>query len=366
MRIAQVAPLYESVPPKLYGGTERVVSWLTEELVSLGHDVTLFASGDSMTTANLIPVCKESLRLSPESIDHMAHHFVLMEKVLSYKEDFDLIHFHVDYIHYPLSRRERYTHVTTLHGRLDIPDLVPLYEIYRDMPVISISDSQREPLPHLNWQGTVHHGLPIDNYTFHRNSGKYMAFLGRTSPEKGLDRAIAIAKAAGIPLKIAAKVDKADQEYFETVINPMLDSKEIEFVGEIGYPDKNEFLGNAKALLFPIAWPEPFGIVMIEAMACGTPVIAYPFGSVPEVVVDGLTGYTVSDQVAAVEALRNIEKLDRKKIRKHFEQHFTADRMALDYLKIYERMASRKKLPLAASSGVLNWMKLRSPSSSTT
>jgi glycosyltransferase involved in cell wall biosynthesis len=366
MRIAQVAPLYESVPPKFYGGTERVVSWLTEELVSLGHDVTLFASGDSMTTAKLVPVCKESLRLSPESLDHLAQHFVLMEKVLRQKDEFDLIHFHVDYIHYPLSRRERYVHVTTLHGRLDIPDLLPLYDIYGDVPVISISDAQRHPLPHLNWQGTVHHGLPLDNYKFYRSSGKYLAFLGRTSPEKGLDRAIEIAKATGIPLKIAAKVDKNDQEYFETVIEPMLDSKGIEFAGEIGYPEKNEFLGNAAALLFPISWPEPFGIVMIEAMACGTPVIAYPFGSVPEVVADGLSGFIVSDQAAAVEAVRNIHKLDRKKIRKHFEQHFTADRMALDYLKIYERMLSRKKVPLTASSGVLNWMKLPSPSSSTT
>ncbi|HZQ19523.1 MAG TPA: glycosyltransferase family 4 protein [Terriglobales bacterium] len=366
MRIAQVAPLYESVPPKLYGGTERVVSWLTEELVSLGHDVTLFASGDSMTTAKLVPVCRESLRLSPESIDHMAHHFVLMEKVLSYKDDFDLIHFHVDYIHYPLSRRERYTHVTTLHGRLDIPDLVPLYEVYNDVPVISISTSQREPLPRLNWQGTVHHGLPFDNYKFHGNRGKYLAFLGRTSPEKGLDRAIEIARAAGVPLKIAAKVDKADQEYFETVIQPLLKDDGIEFVGEIGYPEKDEFLGNAAALLFPIAWPEPFGIVMIESMACGTPVIAYPFGSVPEVVADGLTGFLVCDVAAAVEAIGHLDRLDRRKIRKYFEQHFTSQRMALDYVKIYERMVSRKKVPVTASSGVLNWMKLPSPSSSTT
>jgi glycosyltransferase involved in cell wall biosynthesis len=366
MRIAQVAPLYESVPPKLYGGTERVVSWLTEELVRLGHDVTLFASGDSMTTAKLIPSCQESLRLSPESVDHLAHHIVQLEQVLRRKDEFDLIHFHVDYLHYPLSRRERYTHVTTLHGRLDIPDLVPLYDVYSEMPVISISDSQREPLPRLNWQGTVHHGLPVDSYKFHRKTGKYLAFLGRTSPEKGLDRAIAIARDAGIPLKIGAKVDKADQEYFETVIQPLLGAADIEFVGEIGYPEKNEFLGDACALLFPIAWPEPFGIVMIEAMACGTPVIAYPFGSVPEVVEDGVSGYLASDQAAAVEAAKQIEKIDRKKVRKHFEKNFTADRMALDYLKIYERMVSRKKTPLTASSGVLNWMKLPSPSSSTT
>jgi glycosyltransferase involved in cell wall biosynthesis len=366
MRIAQVAPLYESVPPKLYGGTERVVSWLSEELVRLGHDVTVFASGDSLTRARLIPSCKESLRLSPESIDHLAHHFVQMEQVLRHKDEFDIIHFHVDYLHYPISRRERYIHVSTLHGRLDIPDLVPLYNVYNDVPVISISDAQRDPLPHLNWQGTVHHGMPIDSYKFYRKGGDYLAFLGRTSPEKGLDRAIEIAKAAGMPLKIAAKVDKNDQEYFETVIQPLLGSADVEFIGEIGYPEKNEFLGNAAAFLFPIAWPEPFGIVMIEAMACGTPVIAYPFGSVPEVVKDGVSGYLVSDISAAVEAVKKIGQIDRKKVRKHFENNFTADRMALDYLKIYERMVSRKKSPLTASSGVLNWLKLPSPSSSTT
>jgi len=365
MRIAQVAPLYESVPPKLYGGTERVVSWLSEELVRLGHEVTLFASGDSMTTARLVATCPESLRLSPESIYHLAHHFVQMEQVLRHKDEFDLIHFHVDYLHYPLSRRERYIHVTTLHGRLDIPDLVPLYNVYREMPVVSISDSQRDPLPHLNWQGTVHHGLPIDSYKFYRKPGEYLAFLGRTSPEKGLDRAIEIAGGAGMPLKIAAKIDKADQEYFETVIQPLLGRADVEFIGEIGYPEKNEFLGKAAALLFPIAWPEPFGIVMIEAMACGTPVIAYPFGSVPEVVADGVSGYLVADQAGAVQAAKQINRIDRKQVRKHFEQNFTADRMALDYLKIYERMVSRKKAPLTASSGVLNWMKLPSPSSTT-
>ena len=365
MRIAQVAPLYESVPPKMYGGTERVVSWLCEELVRLGHDVTLFASGDSMTTARLIPACPESLRLSPESIDHLAHHFVQMEQVLRHKDEFDLIHFHVDYLHYPLSRRERYSHVTTLHGRLDIPDLVPLYNVYSEMPVVSISDSQRDPLPQLNWQGTVHHGLPIGSYKFYRKPGEYLAFLGRTSPEKGLDRAIEIARGAGMPLKIAAKIDKADQEYFETVIQPLLGGADVEFIGEIGYPEKNEFLGRAAALLFPIAWPEPFGIVMIEAMACGTPVIAYPFGSVPEVVENGVSGYLVADQAGAVEAAKQIDEIDRRQVRKHFEQNFTADRMALNYLKIYERMVSRKKAPLTASSGVLNWMKLPSPSSTT-
>jgi glycosyltransferase involved in cell wall biosynthesis len=367
MRIAQVAPLYESVPPKKYGGTERVVSWLTEELVRMGQDVTLFASGDSMTTAKLVPVCKESLRLSPESVDHVAHHVVLLEHILSQKDEFDLIHFHIDYLHYPFSRRERYVHVTTLHGRLDIPDLVPLYEIYNDMPVISISDAQRDPLPHLSWQGTVHHGLPRDSFAFHRKRSPegHLAFLGRTCPEKGLDRAIEIAKAAGMPLKIAAKVDKADQDYFDTCIRPLLDHPNIEYLGEIGFPEKNDFLGNAAAVLFPASWPEPFGLVMIEAMACGTPVIAYPMGSVPEVIADGISGYVVSDLDGAVEAVRKIDNLDRRKIRKYFEQYFTADRMAKDYMKIYERLVSRKKAPLAASSGVLNWMKLTSPTNTT-
>ncbi len=367
MRIAQVAPLFESVPPKLYGGTERVVSWLTEELVSLGHDVTLFASGDSMTTAKLVPGCPEALRLSSACVDQLAHHLVLMERVLSMKDEFDVIHFHTDYMHYPLSSRERYVHVTTLHGRLDIPDLVPLYEVFKDIPVISISNGQREPLPWLNWQGTVYHGMPIESYTFHRTAGNYLAFLGRTSPEKGLVAAIQIAKAAGMPLRVAAKVDKTDQEYFDTVVRPAMDSESIEFVGEIGYPEKNDFLGKAAALIFPISWPEPFGIVMIEAMACGTPVIAYPFGSVPEIVADGVSGFVVSDEAAAVDAINNIEKLDRRKVRKHFEQNFSAERMALDYLKIYERILSRKKGSLSAtSSGVLNWMKLPSPSNSTT
>jgi glycosyltransferase involved in cell wall biosynthesis len=239
MRIAQVAPLFESVPPKTYGGTERVVSWLTEELTRLGHEVTLFASADSMTTAELVPCCPESLRLSSGCVDQLAHHLVMLEKVLARKNDFDLIHFHIDYLHYPISTREKYVHVSTLHGRLDIPDLVPLYHSYPAVPVISISDAQREPLPHLNWQGTVHHGFPPEMYKWSNKPGKYLAFLGRTSPEKGLDRAIEIAQRAGMPLKIAAKIDKADQEYFDTCIRPLLSSPDIEFIGEVGYPEKN-------------------------------------------------------------------------------------------------------------------------------
>lgn len=365
MRIAQVAPLYESVPPKKYGGTERVVSWLTEELVRLGHDVTLFASADSMTTAELVPCCPESLRLATGSVDPLAHHFVMMEKVLRRKNDFDLIHFHVDYLHFPVSARERYAHVTTLHGRLDIPDLVPLYETYPSMPVVSISDAQREPLPGLDWQGTVHHGFSPETYKPSFKKGDYLAFLGRTSPEKGLDRAIEIARTAGLPLKIAAKIDKADQEYFDTCIEPLLNGSDVEFIGEIGYPQKNEFLANAAALLFPIAWPEPFGIVMIEAMACGTPIIAYPFGSVPEVIEHGVSGLLVTDVEGAVDALGKLDQLDRKKVRKAFERRFTSRRMAQDYLKIYHRLISHKKAPLAVTDGVLNWMKLTSPSSTT-
>jgi glycosyltransferase involved in cell wall biosynthesis len=370
MRIAQVAPLYESVPPKGYGGTERVVSWLTEELVRLGHEVTLFASADSMTTARLVPCCAQSLRLSSNCIDQLAHHVVLLEKVLREKDEFDLIHFHTDYFHFPVSSRERYAHVTTLHGRLDIPDLAPLYGIFSEMPVISISDAQRDPLPDLNWQGTVHHGFPPESYSAYSQPGKYLAFLGRTSPEKGLDQAIEIAQRAGMPLKIAAKIDKVDQEYFDAYICPLLNSPGVEFLGEIGYPEKNKFLGEAAALLFPISWPEPFGIVMIEAMACGTPVIAYPFGSIPEVVKEGVSGHIVPDLQGAVDAMGRVVALDRKKVRKYFEQRFTASRMTQDYLRIYERLISQgvvteKKSPLTVHDGVLNWMKLTSPSSTT-
>ena len=365
MRIAQVAPLYESVPPKTYGGTERVVSWLSEELVQLGHEVTLFASGDSMTTARLVACCPESLRLSTDCVDQMAHHVVQLERVLQEKDEFDLIHFHTDYLHFSISSREKYVHVTTLHGRLDTPDLVPLFEVYSHMPVISISNAQRDPLPQLSWQGTAYHGFPPETCKPYTQPGKYLAFLGRTSPEKGLDKAIEIAKRLGMPLKIAAKIDKTDQEYFDTCIKPLLDCPDIEFLGEIGYAEKNKFLGEAAALLFPICWPEPFGIVMIEAMACGTPVVAYPFGSVPEVMQDGVSGYVVPDLDSAVEALKNVDQLDRKKIRKYFEQRFTAARMTQDYLRIYERMLTRRMAPLTVANGALNWMKLASPSSTT-
>ncbi len=365
MRIAQVAPLYESVPPKLYGGTERVVSWLTEELVRLGHDVTLFASGDSVTSAKLIPACGEALRLDQSCIDQLAHHIVMLEQVFRNPSAFDIIHFHIDYMHFPVSRRERSLSVTTLHGRLDIPDLLPLYRTYPEMPVVSISDEQRKPLPWLNWQGTVLHGLPRDRYKFHGGSGKYLAFLGRTSPEKGLDRAIEIAKRAKLQLKVAAKIDHADIDHFEAKIKPLLDHELIEFIGEIGPDQKNEFLGNAMALLFPIQWPEPFGLVMIEAMACGTPTIAYPSGSVGEVMKDGVTGFVVADEDAAVAAVKRIPEIDRRKCRDYFERCFTSARMTQDYLRIYERMIQARTAAITIPEGDPSWKRLTSPISTT-
>jgi len=338
VRIAQVAPLFESVPPKLYGGTERVVSYLTEELVRLGHDVTLFASGDSVTGAHLVPICPEALRLSTTCIDQLAHHIVMLEEVLLRSDNFDVIHFHIDYLHFPLSRHENLVNVTTLHGRLDIPDLQPLYKKFGDMPVVSISDAQREPLPYVNWQGTVYHGLPQDQYSLHSQEGKYLAFLGRISPEKRVDRAIEIATLAGVPLKIAAKVDRADQEYFDAKIRPLLNNPLVEYIGEIGYPEKNEFLGNALALLFPINWPEPFGLVMIEAMACGTPVIAYPHGSVPEIIEEGRTGFLVNDVQAAARAVEQVAKISREECRQRFEERFSATTMAKNYLAVYKNL----------------------------
>src|SRR5512145_3132703 len=319
MKIAQVAPLYESVPPKLYGCTERVVSHLTEELVRQGHEVTLFASGDSVTSARLVAACRRSLRLDRHCVDQIAHHVVMLERVFQRADEFDVVHFHVDYLHFPVSRRRAFTHVTTLHGRLDIPDLVPLYREFREVPLISISNAQREPLPWVNWQATVYHGLPENLYRFRGDPGKYFAFLGRISPEKRVDRAIAIAKRVGIPLKIAAKVDLVDNEYFQSVVEPLLDDPRIEFIGEIGEGEKDEFLGNAYALLFPIDWPEPFGLVMIEAMACGTPVIAYPRGSVPEVLEDGVTGWIVEGLEEAVPAVGRVPALSRARGRQVFE-----------------------------------------------
>ena len=343
MRIAQVAPLYESVPPKYYGGTERVVSYLAEELIRQGHEVTLFASGDSVTRARLVAACQRSLRLDEHCIDQMAYQILMLERVFQRAAEFDIVHFHVDYLHFPLSRRQPITHVTTLHGRLDIPDLVPLYREFRDMPVISISNEQREPLPWVNWQATVYHGVPTSLYQFRSEPGSYLAFLGRISPEKRVDRAIKIAKQAQIPLKIAAKVDPVDKDYFENAVKPLLRHPLVEFVGEIGDGEKDEFLGNAYALLLPIDWPEPFGLVMIEAMACGTPVIARRRGAVPEVMEEGHTGFIVRNLEEAVEAVRRVPELNRKRCREFFEKRFTATRMAHDYLRVYERLIRRRK-----------------------
>jgi glycosyltransferase involved in cell wall biosynthesis len=338
MRVAQVSPLFESVPPQSYGGTERVVSYLTEELVRQGHAVTLFASGDSVTQAELVPVTARSLRLSRSCIDQLAHQILMLEEVARRADEFDLIHYHIDYMHYPLSRRLESVHVTTLHGRLDIPDLVPLYQEFPEVPVVSISDAQREPLSWINWVGTVHHGLPHDLYSFYPDDGEYLAFVGRISPEKRVDRAIRIARRAGIPLKIAAKVDTTDAVYFKEKIEPLLDDPLVEFIGEIGDSEKNALLGGALALLFPIDWPEPFGLVTIEAMACGTPVIAYNHGSVPEIIQDGVSGFIVTNMHEAVSAVRKVPSLSRRACRAAFEARFTADRMARDYLAVYEQL----------------------------
>ena len=340
MKIAQVAPLYESVPPKYYGGTERIVSYLTEELVREGHDVTLFASGDSVTAARLVAPVRRALRLDKNSIDSLAHHVVLLEEVTRRASRFDVIHYHIDYLHFPTSRRLGMPHVTTLHGRLDIPDLVPLYREFRDMPLVSISNAQRAPLPWANWQGTVYHGLPADLYAFQETPGDYLAFVGRISPEKRVDRALRIARRARMKIRIAAKVDDVDREYFEEQIQPLLEESDAEYIGEIGEGEKREFLGNATALLFPIDWPEPFGLVMIESLACGTPVIAYRHGSVPEVMEEGVTGFVVNGIEDAVRAVERVPSLSRRRCREIFEERFSAARMAGDYIRIYERIAA--------------------------
>ncbi len=341
MRIAQIAPLYESVPPKQYGGTERVVSYLTEELVNMGHNVTLFASGDSVTRAKLVNIVPEATRMSGR--DPVVYHMLLLEKLTKRSESFDIIHFHIDCIHFIVARRLTTAHITTLHGRLDFSDLIPFYKEFHDIPVVSISNAQRIPLPFANWQDTVYHGLPEDLYNFNEKPGKYLAFIGRISIEKRPDRAIEIAKKAGIKLKIAAKVDKADKQYFENVIKPLLNEPMVEFIGEIGEIEKQEFLGNAMALLFPIDWPEPFGLVMIESLACGTPVIAYGNGSVPEIIESGINGFIVKNIDAAVEAVKKIASIDRTQCRQLFEQRFTAKRMAENYLKIYGRIIKEHK-----------------------
>jgi glycosyltransferase involved in cell wall biosynthesis len=348
MKIAQVAPLIEAVPPKLYGGTERVVAYLTDALVELGHDVTLFASGDSSTKARLSPIWPRALRLDPSIHDYFAPLFMQLETVARRAHEFDIIHCHLDYFAYPMLRLLGIPSLTTLHGRLDLPELPHLYKLFPETAVVSISDSQREPLPQANYVATIHHGLP--QHSLEKGpGGKYLAFLGRISPEKAPDAAIRIAARAGLPLKIAAKVDKVDQEYFKTKIEPLLAGADVEFIGEIGEHQKSEFLGNASALLFPIAWREPFGLVMIEAMACGTPVIAFNNGSVPEVLENGLTGYIVGSEEEAVTALRAVPNMNRDRVRAEFDRRFTAQHMAQNYLKLYSRLSKQRATANAAA-----------------
>jgi glycosyltransferase involved in cell wall biosynthesis len=341
MHIAQVAPLTEAVPPKLYGGTERVVSWLTEELVALGHEVTLFASGDSVTNARLEAMWPRSLRLDGSVRDPNALHIVLLELVYRRASEFDLIHFHLDYYPFSLFSRQPTPFVTTMHGRLDLPEHQPVFDEFSSVPVVSISNAQRRALPQANWVRTVHHGLPEGLLRPKPIKPSYFAFLGRIAPEKGLDRAIRIAEHCGVPLKVAAKVDKADREYYEEQIRPLMNSPLVEYIGEINDADKSEFLSGAIALLVPIDWPEPFGLVMIEAMACGTPVIAFNRGSAPEVIEDDLTGFIVEDVNGAIGAVDRLGHLSRERIRRRFEERFTARRMALDYLSVYRRLGDR-------------------------
>jgi glycosyltransferase involved in cell wall biosynthesis len=342
LRIAQVAPLYERVPPRLYGGTERVVAWLTDELARRGHRVTLFASGDSRTAAKLISPVERALRLDPEPGDTLAPHVLELAQVFDRAAEFDLIHCHVDYLAFPFSRLVRTPTLHTLHGRLDLPFLVPIFRYLRDVAIVSISHAQRAPLRTLNpaWTATVHHGLPLERYPYYKDGGDYLAFLGRIAPEKRPDLAIAVAKRVGIPVKIAAKVDPADRAYFERQIEPLLDDPLVEYLGEIDEEAKPEFLGNALALLFPIDWPEPFGLVMIEAMACGTPVIARPCGSVPELVVAGRTGFIVDTLDELADAVKRVRTIDRAACRRHVEEHFTVERMVDDYEAIYRSLTS--------------------------
>ena len=342
MKIAQVAPLYESVPPRGYGGTERVVSYLTEALVEMGHDVTLFATGDSYTMANLVAVVPTGLRLDEDQPDPLVWHTIMMDMVLKSAHEYDVIHFHTDVLQLALAGQCRTPCMSTPQGRLDLPDLKPLFRRFGKHPMTSISNSQRSPVPWANWRATVHHGLPLGLYSLNLQPQEYFAFVGRISPEKRCDRAIEIAKACGIPLRIAAKVDPADRAYFESTIEPLLDDDLITFVGEIGEDAKNDFIGNAKALLMPIDWPEPFGLVMIEAMACGTPVIAYAHGSVPEVIDEGITGFVVHNQNEAIAAAKNIVRIDRRRCREVFEQRFAAPVMARRYVEVYRELVDTR------------------------
>ncbi len=349
MKIAQIAPLVESVPPRLYGGTERVVSWLTEELVRQGHQVTLFASGDSVTKAELVAIVRRSLRLDGIH-NSLPYNIIMLDQVASRLDEFDVLHFHIDFFHYPIFRNMAHKTLTTVHGRQDLPELPDIYRAFPHMPLVSISDHQRLPVPPVNWMGTVYHGMPENLFSLGKGEGGYLAFLGRICPDKGPVEAIEIARRAGMTLKIAAKVDPMDEPYFESVVAPLIEkSPHVEFIGEINDGRKQDFLGNAKALVFPICWPEPFGLVMIEAMACGTPVIAFAAGSVPEIMEDGLTGYIVNDVTAAAHAVSQLDRLYRPTIRARFEERFSARAMARDYLKIYRRLAELNKPAIRAA-----------------
>jgi glycosyltransferase involved in cell wall biosynthesis len=343
MHIAQIAPLTESVPPRLYGGTERIVSFLTEELVAMGHEVTLFASGDSLTDAKLVPGWPTALRFDPSLRDAIAPHLLMLEQVARRASEFDILHCHLDYWPFSLLTRQATPFLTTLHGRLDLPELAPMYDAFSGVPLVSISDSQRAPLPNANFVDTVHHGLPVNLLRPTEAPRSYLAFLGRICPEKRPDRAIRIARAAGLKLKIAAKVDRVDQDYFETTIRPLIDGDQIEMIGEINDAAKPAFLSGAIAMLMPIDWPEPFGLAMIESMACGTPVIAFNHGSVPEIVDQGVTGFVVSDEAGALAVVDAARNLPRAAIRQRFEQRFTARRMAEDYVALYRRVAVRAR-----------------------
>ena len=358
VRIAQVAPLFESCPPRLYGGTERIVSYVTEELTRLGHEVTLFASGDSCTAANLRPGCEGALRLA-ECKSPLIYELAMLHRARREIDDFDVVHLHLDYLPFPFFADHSHKTVTTLHGRLDLPDLPFIFRQFPSMPLVSISDAQRAPMPWANWQATVGHGLPLDLYGYGEGKGNYLAFLGRIAPEKRPDLAIEIAQRAGIPLQIAAKVDTVDREYFEGDIMPLLRDPLIEFIGEIGDDAKGTFLGDALALLFPIDWPEPFGLVMIEAMANGTPVIAFRRGSVPEVIEHGVTGFIVDTPDEAVTAVRLAVQLDRRVIRRRFEERFSVERMVQDYLGVYtELLDERRKPALLADVDGAEWARV--------
>jgi glycosyltransferase involved in cell wall biosynthesis len=350
MKIAQVAPLYESCPPQLYGGTERVVSYLTEELVRQGHEVTLFASGDSKTRATLKAPCARALRLDSQCRDPLPYHFISLYRLARCADSFDIIHFHTDYLHFPLFAERWGKTLTTLHGRLDLPDLPPLFREFAMMPLVSISNAQRQPVPWANWYGTVYHGLPMSLYVPGNGEGGYLAFLGRICPEKRPDLAVEIARRAGLPLTIAAKVDKVDRAYYETRIKSLLKDPLVEFVGEIGDNEKGAFLGDAVALLFPIDWPEPFGLSVIEAMASGTPVIAFGRGSVPEIIDHGITGFIVNDVDEAIAAIPLARVLDRAAIRRRFEERFAVERMARDYVTLYGEVLRRGMMDAVLSS----------------